>query len=834
MRINALILVISLIFGSLLTAESQAPDLIEIARQAALPRLPADAEPASSAKIEVDTSALGCRLIAGVALPDSIEVQRIEFELDGAAYAVHLSADGSLIQVCDERFPNLGRGTQPVQRASADSDGDGLADSMDHCPQIAGIAADFSAERQGCPHVSDSDSDGDGTPDRHDRCPAQAGAAATDGCAILSDNDGDGVPNHIDTCPADAGVIRLDFALGCPADGSGASSTSRAPHDICQIIGASILVYAERASSAEVIERPSSAEVIGRSAALTWYQVTGGWVRAEGARLEGDCFNIPLVNPDSGGATGCFMRPRGDYVNVRMAPSGRQVARLYKREQQAVLGANSIGDWLFYRAGWVSRAVIELAGNCERLPILNPTQVASGTIHFCPPDFSGFLPPRIGIGVGNARVASSTLPNRLRAQPDAGAEQIGEISPQSRVDAILDGPACHAPYVWWQVEVDGKVGWTVESDINAYHYYLEPAASSGAIGPEGEKPALSQTGRQASNSLIHSANLISLNTVALLHVSAPIAVAWTPDQSALAALSDAGDITLFHLPNLQPTQIVSPLAAAASAVAFSPDGNWLAAGDLNGGVTIIELTENTEVGQAYSLAQQVGPIRALAWAAAGDRLAAISGAEPLILARQAGTLRLWQFDAAAPSSSALLLHYRFPHPLTAAAFSRGGRWLAISGDSSRERRAALWVYDAETGDVAMSKALIPMSGHGLVTSSPYADLGDFVYSSGDSLWSLSVDSGVEQRFYHQAGALSTGIAFRRQVIPGAEALMALTTLSSSGQTKLTFANALNPYSPTAAFSLAPAAIAFSPDGRLLAAAEPEEDRIRLVGATVDV
>ncbi len=826
MRAITTLIVLCLCVGGLSTGQSQAPELIEAARRAAYPPLPAWAEPASSSLIQARATALGCDLISGLPLPDPVEAHRFQFELEGAPYAVHTSADGSLAQVCDKRFPNLGAGAQPVPRVGADSDGDDLADPIDECPQIAGLAT---AAHPGCPQVSAADGDGDGSPDHLDRCPAQAGAAAAEGCAIMRDEDGDGVPDHIDICRADFGLIRADFALGCPADGSGASSRRRAADDICRVRAADMPIYESRDETAAVVSRAGSANVIGRSAALDWYQVTAGWVKAASAQLTGACYNIPLVNPAVGGATGCFLRPSSGTVNVRAAPAGRQATRLHEHEQQAVLGVNAGGDWLFYRAGWVSRSVLELAGDCASLPVLNPAQVASGTVHFCAPEYSGFLPPRIGIGEANARIVSATLANRLRAEPDYRAEQVGEIPPGSVIDAVLDGPACNGPWVWWQVEFNGQVGWTVESDINAYHYYLEPVAAESAGDRAGGDLALSETVQPASRRLIVSANLDSLATVALLRLPSPIAVAWSPGQRALAAVSARGDIALFSAPDFMPIPFDLALPATASAIAFSPDGKWLAAGDSGGGLTLIELSGNLQALRSVPLGEQAGPIRALSWSKAGDKLAVISGDEALKLARQAGALTVWHLNASAPASSDLVLRYRYPYPLTSAAFSRDGRRLAISGESSDRGRAALWIYEASSGDLAFSKALVPMRGQGFVLAPPSAALGDFVYSSGDSLYQLRIDSGDDRRFYHLAGAVSAAVDFRPQVIPGAEALMALRAEGRRGISQLRIVNALNPRSPAISFPVAPSAIAFSPDGRLLAIAEAEADRVRLLG-----
>ncbi len=89
-----------------------------------------------------------------------------------------------------------------------DSDGDGIQDSKDDCPQVFGLA-DFN----GCP-----DTDGDGIPDTKDACPTIPGIAALGGCP---DADGDGIKDSDDNCPNEAGPSANN---GCPwkdSDGDG-------------------------------------------------------------------------------------------------------------------------------------------------------------------------------------------------------------------------------------------------------------------------------------------------------------------------------------------------------------------------------------------------------------------------------------------------------------------------------------------------------------------------------------------------------------------------------------------------------------------------------------
>lgn len=99
---------------------------------------------------------------------------------------------------------------------ATDRDRDGIADTVDACPDVPGVASP-SPRRNGCP----SDRDEDGFPDTVDACPDLAGVANPDarfnGCP--PDRDGDGVIDALDVCPDEPGS---DFSgpdrLGCQPD----------------------------------------------------------------------------------------------------------------------------------------------------------------------------------------------------------------------------------------------------------------------------------------------------------------------------------------------------------------------------------------------------------------------------------------------------------------------------------------------------------------------------------------------------------------------------------------------------------------------------------------
>ncbi len=87
-----------------------------------------------------------------------------------------------------------------------DTDGDGIIDKKDECPEVPGLEA-----LAGCP-----DRDGDGITDKKDRCPDAAGPMDLKGCP---DTDGDGLVDVDDKCPDTPGGAALQ---GCPdTDGDG-------------------------------------------------------------------------------------------------------------------------------------------------------------------------------------------------------------------------------------------------------------------------------------------------------------------------------------------------------------------------------------------------------------------------------------------------------------------------------------------------------------------------------------------------------------------------------------------------------------------------------------
>jgi OOP family OmpA-OmpF porin len=94
-----------------------------------------------------------------------------------------------------------------------DTDGDGVADRKDKCPDTpAGATVDAT----GCP----TDSDGDGVFDGIDKCTGTPKGATVDATGCPTDSDGDGVYDGLDQCPGTPKGATVD-AKGCPTDSDG-------------------------------------------------------------------------------------------------------------------------------------------------------------------------------------------------------------------------------------------------------------------------------------------------------------------------------------------------------------------------------------------------------------------------------------------------------------------------------------------------------------------------------------------------------------------------------------------------------------------------------------
>ena len=116
--------------------------------------------------------------------------------------------DGDGVKDKLDKCPNTPKGVAvDLTGCPLDRDGDTVPDYLDKCPDEKGVVA-----LDGCP-----DRDNDGVRDSEDECPDEAGLPQFKGCP---DTDGDGVINKLDQCPTTPAGVKVD-AKGCPLDRDG-------------------------------------------------------------------------------------------------------------------------------------------------------------------------------------------------------------------------------------------------------------------------------------------------------------------------------------------------------------------------------------------------------------------------------------------------------------------------------------------------------------------------------------------------------------------------------------------------------------------------------------
>lgn len=101
----------------------------------------------------------------------------------------------------------------------------------------------------------------------------------------------------------------------------------------------------------------------------------------------------------------------------------------------------------------------------------------------CPPDFDGYLTPRLQSGERARSLANVQL--NIRPQPTTQRARLGVLPPGTTF-TVAEGPRCGDGFVWWQVEE--SAGWVAEGDPRTESYWLEPRGEpiliTGADGVE--------------------------------------------------------------------------------------------------------------------------------------------------------------------------------------------------------------------------------------------------------------------------------------------------------------------------------------------------------------
>ncbi len=179
-----------------------------------------------------------------------------------------------------------------------------------------------------------------------------------------------------------------------------------------------------------------------------------------------------------------------------------------------------------------------------------------------------YMPTRLTTGI-QARVATGP-PNNQRSAPGIDAPFLGDI-PGGSVINIVAGPECTEGLLWWQVDYDGRVGWTVEGRDGTYWLETIP----GIPLPE-NLPAI--TGENA-------ASLVEISRTENNVVSELMA---SPAGDLVAVLGGRGTngVWLYDLAELAAAPRLLRGTVQLMSLDFNADGTLLLLGDVDGGIRI--------------------------------------------------------------------------------------------------------------------------------------------------------------------------------------------------------------------------------------------------------
>lgn len=237
-----------------------------------------------------------------------------------------------------------------------------------------------------------------------------------------------------------------------------------------------------------------------------WYRIQQnaavGWINVASVQESIGCTAFqPTINITPGGEP-CFITPIGAFSNVRSRPTETSeiVDIMEENSVFQVLARSTDAIWNFTESGWVSSTVTNELGTCggvlvddslvgtgspdeeEQVPI-DTTVAAILQDLACPPNFEGYLVPRLRIGSATARMDDGGFPNTLRSYPstnDAIGQRLGVVQPSRTFDRVINGPVCNLGFVWWYIEIDGIQAWTAESNVEENSYYILPTAGNAA------------------------------------------------------------------------------------------------------------------------------------------------------------------------------------------------------------------------------------------------------------------------------------------------------------------------------------------------------------------
>ncbi|MEU7894124.1 helix-turn-helix domain-containing protein [Nonomuraea sp. NPDC049152] len=289
------------------------------------------------------------------------------------------------------------------------------------------------------------------------------------------------------------------------------------------------------------------------------------------------------------------------------------------------------------------------------------------------------------------------------------------------------------------------------------------------------------------------------------HTGSVMAVAFAPGDRLLASADNAGTVRLWDVPSGYPRGTFALRTGPVTAIRFGPGGRTLATGEESGVVRLWDIQTARPLGVRTG---HRGAVTTLQYSPDGRTLAS---------ADEHGTVLLWDVQAKQPREHPLATH---SHGVYGMAFSPDGRTLATAADDTMVR---LW--DVATGQLT-GRPLVGRPGH-RIRAVAFSPDGRTVAAGGREGGGVLLAWDIATR--RPAGAALTGhTGWITDIQFGSDGRTLASTSSDDSTVRLWDMVTYRPIGTPLRQAGSAEAVAFSPDGQLLAGtASGETATVRL-------
>ncbi len=289
------------------------------------------------------------------------------------------------------------------------------------------------------------------------------------------------------------------------------------------------------------------------------------------AAAQGSCLTPRLAI----GGQGRVTPGSSNRIRDAASTSGTQIGQIPAGGVFDVLeGPNCVDGFLWWRVSYEGVEGWTVEGNASGYfvePVdANATPAATAPIGAvaaaCPPGTA--LEPRLVTGM-QGRLVGNT-PSRVRKLPSTTADQIAQIEPID-VFTVGIGPFCTNGINWWQINLNGIVGYTAEGQGDEYFVELIPATAT---------PTATRTPLPTYTPTVTRTPLPSYTpsitptpsdtpTPTPVPIDHPIRVTWSADSKWLA-VSTRNEVLLYSADSLDLPQRTLDITAPVNDIQFSP------------------------------------------------------------------------------------------------------------------------------------------------------------------------------------------------------------------------------------------------------------------------